>query len=119
VKACGSFGAFVEWVIATPDPYPRGITKLQSEMITDSQGKLLVDFIGHYESLEEDFAHICRRVGIDAALPHLNRSQHDDYRRYYNEHTRKLIGEHFRRDVELFGYTFDGCVGARAKEVSI
>jgi hypothetical protein len=119
VKALGSFDAFIEWVIATSDPYPRGISKLQGKMITDSYGKLLVDFVGHYETLEEDFTHVCRALRIDAALPHLNRSEHDDYRSYYSERTRKLIGEHFQSDIELFDYTFDGYRGTRTKEVSV
>jgi hypothetical protein len=113
VKACGSFEAFVEWVIATPDPYPKGITKLQREMLADCQGNLLVDFVGHYETLMEDYSEVCGRVGIEAPLPHLNRSVHRDYRTYYNDHTRGLVAEHFRCDIELFNYSFDGYAGAR------
>ena len=110
VKACGSFDAFVEWVVKTPDPYPKGITKLQSEMLADSQGKLLMDFIGHYETLAEDYARVCKRVAIHAPLPHLNKSVHNDYRSYYNSHTRDLIAEHFKSDIDLFGYSFDGFI---------
>jgi hypothetical protein len=108
VKAAGSFEAFVDWAIATPDPFPKGITRLQSEMVVNADGRLLVDFVGHYETLHEDFARICRTVNIDASLPHLNRSKHDDYRRYYNARTHELVAEHFRPDIELFGYCFDG-----------
>ena len=116
VKALGSFEAFVDWVIVTPDPYPRGITKLQSEMITDCQGTPLMDFVGRYEALSEDFAHVCKTLGIEAALPHLNQSRHDDYRGYYDRRTQELIGECFKSDIELLGYTFDG---ARAKGVAV
>jgi hypothetical protein len=119
VKALGSFDAFVEWVVATPDPYPKGITKLQSDMITDSQGNLLLDFVGHYETLHEDFAQVCRTLRIDAALPHLNQSKHHDYRLYYDERTRKMIEQHFQKDIELFGYTFDGCPLPRTKQASL
>jgi hypothetical protein len=108
VKAAGSFEGFVDWVRATADPFPKGITKLQSEMLTDEQGRLLVDYIGHYEQLEEDFADVARRVGIADRLPHLNRSQHKDYRSYYSDRTRELVGECFKTDIDLFGYTFDG-----------
>ncbi len=108
VKACGSFDAFVEWVVKTPDPYPKGITKRQSEMLADSQGKLLVEFIGRYETISADYARICERIGIEAPLPHLNQSAHKDYRSYYNDHTRDLVAEHFKSDLELFGYSFEG-----------
>jgi len=108
VKALSGFEAFVQWAIDEAAPFPKGITKLQSQMLTDQDGKLLVDCVGYYETLREDFATICRHVGIDAPLPHLNRSQHRDYRSYYNDHTRSLVENHFHRDIELFGYTFDG-----------
>ncbi len=108
VKALGNFDAFVDWVAATSDPYPRGITKLQRDMIADSTGKLLVDFIGYYESLDRDFKLVCETLKIDAALPHLNRSTHRDYRSYYTERTREIVGEYFQTDIELFGYTFEG-----------
>jgi hypothetical protein len=117
VKALGSFDAFVEWVIVTPDPYPKGITKLQKDMITDADGKLLLDFIGTCENLDRDFAHVAQKLGIQASLPHVNQSQHHDYRTYYNDHTRALIAEHFKPDIEFFGYTFDGYVGGSLKEM--
>jgi hypothetical protein len=108
VKAAGTFEGFVDWVAVTADPFPKGITRLQSEMLTDEQGRLLVDYIGHYERLEEDFAQVAAKVGIADRLPHLNRSQHKDYRTYYSDRTRELVGECFRTDIELFGYSFDG-----------
>lgn len=117
VKALGSFDAFVEWVATTPEPYPKGITKLQRDMVTGSDGQLLVDFIGHYETLAQDFTHVCNLVQIDGGLPHVNRSEHRDYRTYYNEHTRKLVAQHFEPDIELFGYTFDGYRGALGQGV--
>lgn len=108
VKALSGFDAFVDWVVATPDPYPRGITKLQKNMISDADGKVLLDFIGYYENLNGDFDSAMRKVGIEASLPHLNRSSHKDYRTYYNDRTKAVVAEHFAPDIELFGYTFDG-----------
>ncbi len=108
VKNCGSFDAFIDWVAQTAAPYPRGITKLQRDMVTDADGTLLVDFTGRYETLEDDFAHVTKVLGIDAELPHLNRSAHLDYRTYYNDHTKAVVAECFRSDIERFGYTFDG-----------
>jgi len=108
VKALGSFEAFVHWTIAEKAPFPKGITKLQSDMLTDVEGRLLVDFVGRYEALMADFAEICRRIGVDAALPHLNRSRHADYRTAYTPATRTLVEEHFRQDIQSFGYRFDG-----------
>lgn len=111
VKALPGFDAFVEWTVQDPAPFPKGITKLQSDMVTARDGALLVDFIGYYEALHQDFAHICDRTGIVASLPHLNRSKHRDYRTYYTDRTRALVEDHFRPDIDLFAYTFDGRAG--------
>jgi hypothetical protein len=108
VRALPGFDAFVRWAINDPAPFPKGITKHQTDMLTDRDGTLLADFVGYYESLREDFDRVCRHLGIEAPLPHLNRSQHRDYRTYYDDHTRALVEEHFGSDIDLFGYTFDG-----------
>lgn len=106
VSQLGSFDAFIEWVVETPRPYPKGITKLQREMITDENGNLLVDFVGRYEKLHDDFEFLRQKLNITESLPHLNRSQHSDYRRYYNDYTQNLVTQHFKDDIELFGYRF-------------
>ena len=54
---------------------------------------------------------------INAVLPHLNQSEHRDYRTYYNDYTKKLVGEHFHTDVELFDYEFDGYRGGPVREL--
>lgn len=108
VKALGGFEGYVDWVARAANPFPRGIARLQKDMVTDAEGRLLVDFIGHYETLAADFRRVRERIGIDGDLPHLNRSEHRDYRMYYNERTRRAIGEAFGANVEAFGYTFDG-----------
>ena len=54
----------------------------QYEFIFDESGKKLVDFVGKYESLENDFKKIGDRLGLKAQLPVMNRSKHEDYRRY-------------------------------------
>jgi hypothetical protein len=108
VKAMSGFQEYLEWVIATKNPFPKGATKLQKEIITDYDGTVIVDFVGRYETLAQDFQRVCHILGIESSLPHLNRSSHQDYRSYYTETTRKIVEEYFKEDIELFGYTFDG-----------
>lgn len=108
VKAMAGFDEYLEWVIHTEKPFPRGATKFQKDMLTDETGAVIVDFIGRYERLEDDFERICRRLNLETKLPHENCTAHRDYRSYYNPQTRRRIEEHFRPDIELFGYTFDG-----------
>ncbi len=110
VSHMAGFEEYLEWVIATPDPFPRGTPKQQCEILVDSRNQLAVDFVGRYEALGTDFQHVCDRLKIEGSLPHLNATPHRDYRTYYNDRSKKLVADHFPADVELFGYRFDGCV---------
>src|SRR5262245_15508620 len=85
----------------------------QHEFICDQDGRVMVDYVGRFESLQEHFADVCRHLGVAADLPHVNGSAHRDYRRYYKDHaTINLVAEHFQKDIELLGYTFEGPVSA-------
>jgi hypothetical protein len=79
----------------------------QSEFVYGEDGALLVDFVGRFERLAEDFAVVCERIGIASSLPHANRSSHADFRQYYTPATRKLVADLYREDIERFGYSFD------------
>jgi hypothetical protein len=37
----------------------------------------------------------------------VNVSVHRDYREYYTPATRDLVAQHYRQDIDLFGYQFD------------
>lgn len=106
VKSMNSFEEYLEWVIATKRPYPKGATKLQKDVLTDKDGRLIVDFVGRFERLAQDFAHVCQVLNIEASLPHRNKTSHRDYRSYYNESSKRLVEEHFQEDITLFAYSF-------------
>ena len=108
VKSMTSFDEYLDWVANTKNPYPKGATKLQKDMLTNNKNQLIVDFVGRYETLAQDFQHVCDIINIKASLPSLNRTIHRDYKSYYNERTRKIVAECFKEDIELFGYTFEG-----------
>ncbi len=82
--------------------------ELQHEYIVDLQGRVIVDFIGRFENIEEDFHEVCQQIGIKTPpLPHLRKAEErDDYRRYYTDELAELIGNHYRRDLELLDYRF-------------
>ncbi|HED64878.1 MAG TPA: sulfotransferase [Planctomycetes bacterium] len=83
----------------------------QHRFVCDRAGDVIVDFIGRQERMAADFATVCERIGLgDVELPHVGARarKHADFREYYDDDLRRRVGEHWRRDVELFGYSFDG-----------
>lgn len=78
----------------------------QTSCLVDESKNLMVDFVGRFENIEEDFRAICRKVGITASLPHVNKSKRTDYRDYYDAETRDLTARLYAEDIERFGYTF-------------
>jgi hypothetical protein len=74
--------------------------------ITDREGNLLVDFVGRLERIDEDFAEICRRIGVEAQLGRFNDAPRAHYREFYTPETRDMIAREFAREIEMFGYEF-------------
>ena len=78
----------------------------QTGCLVDEDGKLLVDFVGRFENLEEDFRDVCRRIGMSVDLPHINKSDRSNYRDYYDSETRELTAKLYAEDIDRFGYQF-------------
>ncbi len=68
--------------------------------------KCLVSEIGRFEDLNADFTRISGKLGISCPLGWENKSEHDDYRRYYTPAMVEMVAQRFRSDLDLFGYTF-------------
>lgn len=101
----------------------------QSDMLYDNNGHLLVDFVGKFETLQQDFDQVCIQLGFnDSRLPHINssdkksrelrrkarnifhRNKESSLRRYnefYDEETRGYVAELYQADIKNFNYCFD------------
>ncbi len=84
----------------------RSHTRPQYRYVCDRDGKSIVDFVGHYEKLDEDWAQVCARLNIQKALPQRMQSTHHAYRQYYTPQTRAIVARLYAKDIALFGYTF-------------
>lgn len=103
-----SFSEYVRWMIEEKKPFARGATRFQKDMLCNNKGEILVDFIGRFENLADDFDYICQCLNLQATMPFLNKSQHRSYQSYYDDETRDLIAVHCKDDIALFGYEFEG-----------
>lgn len=80
----------------------------QLRFISDESGMPKMDFVGRVETIEADFGFICTRLGISAPLQRLNQSSHPPYQSAYTPAMRDVAASVYARDIELFGYRFDG-----------
>jgi hypothetical protein len=100
-KSFPTFDDYLDWRV-----HSKG-AELQTDYLLSESGELLVDFVGRFETLAEDYDTVCKRVGIDNHLPHINASRHRHFSHYYTPETRALVEEVYRPDIDLFGYEFD------------
>lgn len=113
VSHVDDFKSFLRWKLdpERPHQYHADMSiERQSEYIVDLHGNIIVDYIGRYEHLADDFSEACHRIGI--ACPKLlhSRKANDrmkDYRNYYDDETAAWVAEHYRIDLDRLGYQFD------------
>jgi len=65
-----------------------------------------LNFIGKYENLQSDWDFICRSININSLLPHINKTQRKQYTEYYDDETRQIVAEKYRKDIDDFSYKF-------------
>jgi hypothetical protein len=76
------------------------------------EGEVVVDYMGRYESLEEDLRTALKRAGVESHLevPRTNvtsdRDRESGYRSYYGPRTRALVADWYAREIALLGYRF-------------
>jgi hypothetical protein len=98
----------------------------QCEYLYDADGACLVDFVGRFERLADDFGVVRQRLGLpDVPLPHVNASartrrrpttierirnmayaRRTHYTEYYDRRSAALVRDVYRDDIETFGYEF-------------
>lgn len=105
---------FKQWVLAKC-PVHRGIawgnctlTALGTHnYLLDLNDNLMVDFLGKIESIEKDFDMLLQKFSYDQCkLVHVNKSNHKNYREYYDSESREEVEKLFKKDLVVFEYQF-------------
>jgi hypothetical protein len=82
----------------------------QIDYLTLPSGALGVDFIGRFESLQQDFQTICPLIGLEPppSLPHaINAKRDAPYHSYYDAESADWVRRRFSKDIKHFGYDFE------------
>lgn len=100
-----SFGAFVDFVAGQDLTACNRHYRLQCRLIDLDR----VDFLGRLERFSDDFRIVCNTLGLPAEeVEKVNVSNRQrDYRLYYDDALAEKVATLYRRDITLFGYTYD------------
>ena len=72
----------------------------------DVEVEIIVDYVGRFENLEEDFNVIRDKLKITTRLPKKNVSIRGDYRSAYDNEMIEFVYKHCEKDIKEFGYEF-------------
>jgi Sulfotransferase family len=98
--------AVMRHFLANP-PWDHILFQPQHQFVTDDEGRLLTDYIGRVEQMQDSYDEMARRIGIPTvSLARVNSSRRRDYRDYYDPALIDGVAKLYARDLELFGYEF-------------
>ena len=81
----------------------------QSEYVLNGEGNLAVDFLGRFESINEDFKFVAKKIGLIGVLPQINRGSGivGDYKTWFKQdRSIEIVGDIYKQDIVKFGYSF-------------
>lgn len=97
--------AFMKQAIRTPRFRQRILVQPQSVLLTDSTGRVALDYVGRFEALQQSCNEAFERIGLPGPdLKRRNASKHEEYSTYYDDDLRRAVADYYRADFENFGY---------------
>jgi chondroitin 4-sulfotransferase 11 len=77
------------------------------DYITNEQGKVMVDFVGKFENLYDDFTRLCSLRHLSINLPRINVEVYDHNPNiWYTPELRRLVTDRYQHDLDTFHYSF-------------
>lgn len=109
-----SFERYVQIIVERQHDDERHLAhwRPQTDWVFDDDDNLMVDYVGHMETLKNDAEEITRLIGmeevIERNLNHSNKSQwrHEHYKDYFRDGTRKKVEKYYEKDIEYLKVKF-------------
>jgi hypothetical protein len=80
----------------------------QLHYLRGRDGRIGMDFLARFETLEADYATIRGRLGLREEMPRLNARPRKPWRDFYSESSLEAVRAFYREDFEAFGYDPSG-----------
>jgi hypothetical protein len=78
----------------------------QYEYLCDWKGKVTVDFVGRFESLDKDVRRLSEHLTKEIKLNHLNKTSKVDYTEVYTDEMIEKVKNIYKKDLRIFNYSF-------------
>jgi hypothetical protein len=79
----------------------------QNTFLVDGEGKLLTDYVGRVETMQQSFEFIASKIGVPAVqLQKVNATERSAYRDYYDQELIDGVAKLYADDLRLFEYDF-------------
>ena len=79
----------------------------QNTFLVDGEGKLLTDYVGRVETMQQSFEFIASKIGVPAVqLDKVNATERSAYRDYYDQELIDGVAKLYADDLRLFEYDF-------------
>jgi hypothetical protein len=103
-----SFDEFVSEICKIPDVRSDVHFRSQHLFFNDKRARNVCDWIGKFEELCEGVAFVSDKLQLpDVPFPHLIKTEKTNYRKFYTQASKELVGRRYRKDIKKFGYSFD------------
>lgn len=76
------------------------------QFLTDKNDNLLMNFVGKFENINEDWKKICKELYFMESLPKKRVTPHKNYKEYYDNKSIEFIRKWASKDIEMFEYSY-------------
>jgi len=70
-------------------------------------GKIAVDYIINLHNISNEILPIKEFAMKKVEYPHTNKSEHKDYREYYDDESIEIVEKFYKKDIEAFNFKFE------------
>lgn len=101
-----SFDEFVKKWLNEESKWSYTHFKPQYIYVCDINYNIMMDFVGRFENLDDDFEKVRQQLQIENKLQHLNKTDKDkeSWKSYYSDYSLDKVADLYRKDFEMFNY---------------